>query len=170
MNLPDDDKPVRPPGQRPCMEDGEYDTWDFYNARTATLNRASSPCEDCTLAFSEEMATLGLCDGTPPIVIRSKHRGTSSGERLTRSEAQKLRYSTELDQAKQARVKAHKASWSPQRRARMSELMRQRNLDPNWQARKKGVTCDECRKPVYARGKCLQHYMRLFRKQRKEHT
>ena len=169
MRLPDDDKPTQPPGQRPCMDDYEYNTWSFWNERTSSKDRAASPCEDCTLAFSEEMATLGLCDGTPTVVIKSKHRGTTSGEHLTRSEAQTLRYREEPTPAKAARVHAHKAAWTPERRARMSRLMKQRNLDPAWQARERGGTCDECHRPRHSNGKCRRHYARLIRKQQKEH-
>ena len=170
MRLPDDDKPEQPPGQRPCMDDYEYNTWEFWNNRTMAKDTAKSPCEDCTVDYSREMAKMGLCDGTPPAKLRAKH-GTSSGEHLARGEAQELRYSTEPSPVKAARVHAHKATWTPERRERMSRLMKERNLDPAWRERVKGGQCAEpkCKKGVHSNGLCRTHYQRSLRNKRKEH-
>lgn len=168
MRLPDDDKPEQPPGQRPCMDDYEFNTWEFWNNRTMAKDKAISPCEDCTVDFSREMAKIGLCDGTPTVVIRSRHKGTSSGEHLTRSEAQELRYSDESSPVKAARVHAHKATWTPERRERMSRLMKERNLDPAWRERTKGGQCAECTKGVHSNGLCRTHYQKHLRHQKRK--
>jgi hypothetical protein len=164
MKLPDDDKPEQPPGQRPCMDDYEYNTWEFWNNRTMAKDYAKSPCEDCTVDYSREMAKMGLCDGTPSVVIRSRHLGTSSGEKLSVS-------NTETSPVKAARVHAHKAAWTPERRERMSRLMRERNLDPAWQNRVQGGKCAElrCKSPVHSKGLCQKHYAKSLRDTRKEH-
>jgi hypothetical protein len=100
MKLPDDYKPVQPPGQRPCMDDYEYDTWEFWNSRTMKKDTAQSPCEDCTVDFSQEMAKIGLCDGVPTVVLSPKGKVSTDSP------------------VKAARVHAHKATWTPERRQR----------------------------------------------------
>jgi hypothetical protein len=170
MRLPDDDLPAQPPGQRPCMDDYEFNTWEFWNERTYPKARAKSPCEDCTLAFSDEMVSMGLCDGIPTVVLKSKSKGTSSGEHLSRSEAQELRYSTESDAEKAARSEVHSVAWTPERRAWMSRMMKRRNADPEWRL-KHGKVCREegCKGKVRSNGLCNKHHVAWLRRKAKEH-
>ncbi|MGO9178740.1 MAG: hypothetical protein ACLQBX_17835 [Candidatus Limnocylindrales bacterium] len=57
-----------PPGlpHRPaCMTGGELVGWSETNALFGGSLRPASPCEDCTLAFAEEMRVEGHCNGMP---------------------------------------------------------------------------------------------------------
>jgi hypothetical protein len=48
-----------------CMDDAEFAAWDAANGRLLGLNRADSPCRDCTPLFHADMLAGGMCDGVP---------------------------------------------------------------------------------------------------------
>lgn len=49
-----------------CMPAADFAEWQAFNERTAG-GRASRPCEDCPLAYAEEMRAKGMCNGEPGI-------------------------------------------------------------------------------------------------------
>jgi hypothetical protein len=48
-----------------CMDDAEYAAWEAANDRLLGVNRADSPCRDCTPLFHADMLAGGMCDGVP---------------------------------------------------------------------------------------------------------
>lgn len=49
-----------------CMDDAEWVQWKAANDSTTFANlRATSPCADCPVAFSNEMKAIGRCNGVP---------------------------------------------------------------------------------------------------------
>ena len=48
-----------------CMTEDELARWNLLNWQARLNVVHSTPCEDCTAAFSAEMRGLGLCNGFP---------------------------------------------------------------------------------------------------------
>jgi len=47
------------------MTEEEFEDWTTFNRRAKLHSAPSTPCEDCTAAYSAEMRALNLCVGFP---------------------------------------------------------------------------------------------------------
>lgn len=52
-----------------CMTQDEFDGWSAHNA--VLRNASPLPCQDCPVAFAQEMRAAGCCNGEPGSMIRS---------------------------------------------------------------------------------------------------
>ena len=57
---------LEPPRRPACMHADEFARWRAANtALHGGVDRAASPCQDCTPAFADEMHIAGRCRGWP---------------------------------------------------------------------------------------------------------
>ena len=83
-----------------CMDAIEYAAWQEANACLRMVERAASPCQDCTPLFHADMVAGGQCDGVP----LAGDRAAAKPSRKFATETDRRTYWTEHRRASRARA------------------------------------------------------------------